>query len=207
MTKDLKTIKTEIASLRRQVSEINKQIEGIIVEREPELKNKLKGDQITAFVGEFYASRLLEAKIERDEMKNYDLVMDNLERVEVKTRSVTEQSLKNNSFVESSTICFNNNDNDPTKLCFVLINGDDYSLNAVWLYDVFELQNDNRIKANKKKKYMRINLTKDIEKLIYPCQLNKGKWGKVAEIGDAFVYNKKKNKTFQKQVVPNIEKI
>ena len=109
----------------------------------------------------------------------------------------SEKSELNNSWLETSTISLNNNEKDPKKLCFVLLNGEDFSVNTVWLFKVQELIDSNRIKTNTKKSYLRIQLTNDFDNMIYPYRRKNNGWEYIGTNNDQCIYLRKSNKKYQ----------
>ena len=141
---NIKSFQSKIVSERAKIQKINKKISEIIVDDEPILKDKLKGDQLTGFVGEYYASRIIDGvNIEPDEKNSYDLI-DSKRRIEVKTRIYNPNSAsswKQTSAISEKKIL----PNGPTHLCFLLLNND-YSVHGVWLFDWLYLIDNDRLK-------------------------------------------------------------
>lgn len=162
----MKIVESKIISIRKQIARLERQMELLIINENINLENKLKGSQMVAFIGEFFASKITNATICKSENQNYDLEDISGRRIEVKTRTLSSKSKKNNSWCESSAFTLTGN-MDPTHLCFVLINDEDYSLNTMWLFDVPNLIEQNRIHKSNKKTYFRVNLKKDILNVIY----------------------------------------
>lgn len=144
---EFKKITCEITMLRNEVIRANREIEKLITEDTPLLKSKLKGDQLTAFIGEYYANKLIDGvDIEPNEKHSYDLIGDG-KRIEVKTRIFNKDS--SSSWKQTSTISEKeSNDVGPTNLCFVLLN-QDYSIHGVWLFDWQYLLESSRLKPKK----------------------------------------------------------
>lgn len=192
----VKVIEKKVMKIRNEISELNNQLEMLITENEVALKNKLKGDQFVAFLGEYYASKILGADIEDDENSNFDLTLGTT-KIEVKTRTLSKKSDKNNSWMETSTLSLKKDSSDPKFVCFVLLNSDDFSLNTIWMLNIQELRRDGRIKGNSKKSYLRISLLKDFKKMIYPYRWIEDNWCYNGTKNDRCIYTTKKSKIYQ----------
>ena len=182
--------------IRDNISTLNEQLEKLITDNEKALKNKLKGDQFVAFLGEYYASKILGAEIECDENSNFDLILRGT-KIEVKTRTLSEKSNKNNSWIKTSTLSLKDDSTDPKFICFVLLNSDVFSLNTVWMLNIQELRNEGRVKGNEKKPYVRISLLKDFSKMIYPYQLIKDNWCYNGTGNERCIYTTKKERNIK----------
>ena len=99
----------------------------------------LKGDEVVGWLGEIYASKLLNGKLV-DDTNQHDFETEDGCRISVKARK------GNNDGWKTSGIIYRKDGKlDPTHLMFIHFK-DDYSIDRIWVYSWEYLLKENRLK-------------------------------------------------------------
>jgi len=129
-------------------------------------EKKLKGDELTGWLGEIYAKTLYDGKLV-DEKNEHDFVVEKTgERYAVKARKG-----KNNGWNETSTVSKIEGDDCPNYLLFIHFDSN-YDIQNIWCYPWKEILVEGRfmnkkVRNEKSGYYFKVSPSKDKNRLVY----------------------------------------